>query len=147
MRRLAGVAGFALAVLAVAGCADAQPGDQNNGPGYTNNAADLQVKVDALQSDPCRGKQATQIYPSCGRYVTEIANSVITLRDTVPAETTSINAMANAATTFQKLSCDTVTGQPSATQTAECPQALLNIGIDLDKIEQALASAPSSSTP
>lgn len=147
MRRLSCVAGVALAILAVAGCADDQPGDQNNGPGYTLNAQDLRVKIDALQSDPCRSAQATQIFSGCSRFVTEIANSVITLRDTVPAQSAEINALSQAANNYQNLGCGTISGQPSASQTTNCPKYLETIGFELDKIEPVLARTPSSGNP
>lgn len=148
MRRLVtAVVGVTCAILTVAGCADAQPGDRNNGPGYTNNAADLLVKMQALQSDPCRSAQAPQLFSGCGRFVTEIANSVITLRDTIPSQSDAITTLSSAANTFQKLGCDTISGQPSATQTAQCPGTLRTIGAELDRIEPELAKSTSNGTP
>jgi hypothetical protein len=52
--------------------------------------------------------------------------------------------MAAAVHAFQSMTCDTITGQPSATQAARCPRALTEIGNDLDKIGPVLASAPNS---
>src|SRR5262249_17524707 len=137
-RRLAVCAGIALAALAasaVAGCADDQPGDQNPGVGYTNNVSDLMVKIPALQSDPCRGPQAAQLFPNCGRYVTEIANTVNALRADVPGQSTEINALSSAATTYQSLSCDSAGNTPSAEQNSKCPAALTAIGKDLDRLD------------
>ena len=142
--RLVACVGAALAVLAVAGCADAQPGDQNNGPGYTNNASDLLVKISALQGDPCRGAQATQLFAGCGRYVTEVANTVNTLRSGVSNDAADINALATAVHSYQSLSCDSAGNAPSAAQRATCPAALAAIGSDLDHLDRVLASTPGS---
>ena len=138
------LAGVALAALAVAGCADAQPGDQNPGAGYTNNVSDLLVKIPALQSDPCRGKQAGTLYSNCGRYVTEVANTVNALRADVPGHTAEINALASAVHKYQATACDTINGTPTARQRSTCPAALTAIGTDLDQLSTALTSGPSS---
>lgn len=137
------LAGLVLALLAVAGCADDQPGDQNPGVGYTNNVSDLLVKIPALQSDPCRSTQATQLYTDCGRYVTEVSNTVNALRADVPGHTVLINSLAGAVNRYQSMACDTINGRPTATQQAACPGALRSIGADLDQLGKALASAPS----
>jgi hypothetical protein len=144
-RRLAAsVAGVALAVLAVAGCADAQPGDQNPGAGYTNNVSDLLVKIPALQADPCRGKQADQLFPTCGRYVTEVSNTVNALRADVPGHVDAINSLAGAVNRYQTMDCDTPNGRPTASQQTNCPKALADIGTDLDQLDNALGSTPAS---
>jgi hypothetical protein len=139
------LAGLVLALLAVAGCADDQPGDQNPGVGYTNNIGDLLVKIPALQADPCRGAQAGQLYGDCGRFVTEVSGTVNALRADVPGHQTLINALAGAVNRYQSMACDTITGKPTATQRTACPAALTAIGADLDQLQKALASAPSSS--
>jgi outer membrane murein-binding lipoprotein Lpp len=147
MRRFRSVAvtlaGLVLALLAVAGCADTQPGDQNPGVGYTNNISDLRVKIPALQADPCRGAQAGQLYGNCGRFVTEVSGTVNALRADVPGHTSLINALAGAVNRYQSLDCDTITGRPTANQRTTCPAALTSIGTDLDRLGNALASAPS----
>lgn len=137
----ASAAGIVLAVLAVAGCADAQPGDQNTGSGYSNNVSDLLVKIPALVSDPCRSPQAD--YTNCGRYVTEVANTVNALRADVPGHTAQVNGLANAVHTYQSLACDTISGKPTATQRAKCPASLSTIGKDLDQLGSSLAASPS----
>lgn len=142
--RLVACVGAALTVLAVAGCADTQPGDQNNGPGYTNNMSDVLVKVAALQGDPCRGAQAAQIFPNCGRYVYEVSNTVNTLRSGVSNDTPDINALATAVHSYQSLSCDSAGNSPTAAQRATCPAALAAIGSDLDHLDRILAGPPSS---
>lgn len=144
MRRLACLAGLVLALLVVAGCADDQPGDRNPGVGYTNNIADLQVKIPALRSDPCRGAQAAQLYGDCGRYVTEVSNTVNALRADVPGHTSLINALSGAVNRYQSMDCDTITGRPTANQRTNCPAALKAIGTDLDQLGSTLASAPTS---
>jgi hypothetical protein len=147
--RLAHAAGVVAAVvttlLVAAGCAGNQPGDTNRGPGYTNNVSDLLVKIPALRSDPCRGRQADQLFTNCGRYVTEVANVVAALRADVPGQTDEINALAGSVHTFQSLGCDTPDGAPSATQRSRCPEALTSIGTDLDRLGQSLTSTPPSS--
>lgn len=147
MRRFGSVAvslaGLVLALLAVAGCADDQPGDQNPGIGYTNNISDLRVKIPALRSDPCRGAQAGQLYGDCGRFVTEVSGTVNALRADVPGHAKLINALAAAVNRYQSLECDTIGGKPTATQRSTCPAALKSIGTDLDQLGSALASAPS----
>lgn len=146
MRRRTGsvvLAGVALAVLAVAGCADAQPGDQNPGAGYTNNVSDLLVKIPALQADPCRGAQAGTLYSDCGRYVTEVANTVNALRADVQGHVAEINALAAGVQRYQSTRCDTITGQPTQAQRSTCPAALTAIGADLDQLSKALSSSPS----
>ncbi|HEY1570704.1 MAG TPA: hypothetical protein VGG05_05110 [Pseudonocardiaceae bacterium] len=139
------LAGLVLALLAVAGCADDQPGDQNPGVGYTNNISDLLVKIPALQSDPCRSTQAAQLYGDCGRYVTEVSNTVNALRADVPGHTALVNSLAGAVNRYQSMGCDTIPGKPTATQRTACPAALRSIGADLDTLGSALASAPTSS--
>jgi outer membrane murein-binding lipoprotein Lpp len=134
--------GVALAVLAVAGCADTQPGDQNNGPGYTNNVSDLRVKIAALRGDPCRTQ--TSQFANCGRFVFEVANTVNTLRAGVHNDTADIDALAAAVHSYQSLSCDSAGNSPSAVQRSTCPAALADIGRDLDALSNALASTPSS---
>ena len=148
MRRATGrivtaLAGVAV-VLVLAGCADDQPGDQNPGAGYTNNVSDLQVKVPALQSDPCRGTQGQQDPGSCGRYVTEVANTVSSLQAELPSQARQISAMANSVHSYQSMACDTISGAPSTAQRDGCPAALTSIGHDLDAIAKALASTPAS---
>ncbi|HEX3592452.1 MAG TPA: hypothetical protein VHV74_22760 [Pseudonocardiaceae bacterium] len=144
MRRSVVLAGVALAVLAVAGCADAQPGDQNPGAGYTNNVSDLLVKIPALQADPCRSTQAGTLYSDCGRYVTEVANTVNALRADVHGHVAEINALASAVQRYQSTACDTINGKPTAAQQSTCPSALTAIGADLDQLAKALSSSPSS---
>lgn len=140
MRRLMWVAGGALALLAVAGCGSPQTGGPS--AGYTNNVANLQVKISGLRTDPCGTAQAAQIYGNCGRFVTEVSNTVVPLHDALPTQASVIDSMAAAVHTFQSMSCDTITGQPSADQAKQCPQALVQIGTDLTKISPVLASAP-----
>jgi hypothetical protein len=142
--RLVACAGIALAVLGVAGCADTQPGDQNPGVGYTNNVSDLLVKIPALTSDPCRGPQADQLFPGCGRYVTEVANTVNALEADVPNQRTEINSLSSAVRTYQSLSCDSAGDSPSATQNQRCPAALTTIGKDLDQLDRVLATMTTS---
>jgi hypothetical protein len=138
----ASVAGIALAVLAVAGCGTAQQGAANTGSGYTNNVSDLLVKIPALVTDPCRTPQAD--YTNCGRYVTEVANTVNALRADVPGHTQQVNSLATAVHTYQSLACDTISGTPTPTQQVKCPAALQVIGKDLDQLGKSLAtSAPS----
>ena len=140
MRRLV-LVGVALVLLA--GCADTQPGDRNTGPGYTNNVSDLQVKVPALKSDPCRGTRADQLFPTCGRYVTEVANTIGAMKADLPGQAGEITVLQNAVNTYQQASCDTATS-PSAAQRTGCPKALTSIGTELDRISQALSSLPTS---
>lgn len=149
MRRpLVARVGVALAALAVAGgvaaCADTQPGDQNPGVGYTNNVSDLLVKIPALQADPCRGSQAPQLFTGCGRYVTEVANTVNALHADVTGHTDAINALATAVHSYQSLSCDTAGTSPSEAQRTTCPAALADIGRDLDQLDSALRTTPTS---
>lgn len=146
MRRTASravIAGTALAaVLALAGCADAQPGDVNNGPGYTDSIADLLVKIPALQNDPCRSTQAPKIYANCGRYVTEVANVVDAVHAELPSQPNLTTNLQNAVNTFQQLRCETVNGDASAAQAASCPQALRTIGSELDSVDKTLSTLP-----
>jgi hypothetical protein len=143
MRRLVTLA-CGLALLALAGCADAQPGDTNPGGGYTNNVSDLLVKIPALRADPCRGKQADQLFTDCGRYVTEVANTVAALRADVPGDADEINSLAGAVSSFQTLACDSAGNAPSPAQRSGCPTALTSIGANLDRLGQTLASTPAS---
>jgi hypothetical protein len=144
MRVTAGVLAGVLGLAVLAGCADNQPGDTNNGPGYTNNVADLLVKVPALDSDPCRSKQDNTIWPNCGRYVTEVANTIGALRDDLPGQTATLTTLQAAVTRFQQLGCDTVTGAPTALQQGDCPATLTTIGGALDVLGTALAALPTS---
>jgi hypothetical protein len=129
-----------LGTLVLAGCADNQPGDVNNGPGYTNNVSDLLVKLPALDGDPCRGAQVATLFPNCGRYVTEVANTLALLRDDLPDQGASVTALQNAVNAFQRLGCDTVNGTATAKQLSDCPGALHAIGTELDLLGQALAA-------
>lgn len=143
MRRVAVLlAAIAVAVL-VAGCSGARTGGGGNGPGYTGNVSDLQVKIPALRSDPCRSTQADRLFPSCGRYVTEVANTVNTLRADIKGHTAQTNALAKAVHTYQSMACDSITGQPSQAQRTRCPQALRAIGTELDQLDSSLSGSPS----
>ncbi len=149
MRRTASrvvIASTALAAaLALAGCADAQPGDVNNGPGYTDSVSDLLVKIPALQGDPCRSTQAPQIYPNCGRYVTEVANVVDAVQAELPDQPSLTTSLQNAVNTYQSLRCEIVKGTGSASQQRSCPQALRTIGAELDGVDRKLAKLPAGS--
>jgi hypothetical protein len=138
------VAGVTLVVLAVAGCADDQPGDQNPGAGYTNNVSDLQVKVPALRADPCRGAQVDQLFGNCGRYVTEVANTIGALRAELAGQAGEITALQDAVNSYQRADCDSSGNTPSATQRTDCPKALTSIGVELDRLNDALAGLPTS---
>jgi hypothetical protein len=137
---LAGVLGLAV----LTGCADNQPGDTNNGPGYTDNVSDLLVKVPALAADPCRSAQANTLYPNCGRYVAQVANTISAIRDNLPNQGTATGTLQQAVNRFQQMGCDTITGQPSSSQAQECPAALRTIGTELDTLSKALTSIPTS---
>jgi hypothetical protein len=142
MRRVAcALAGVALVLLA--GCAATQPGDRNTGPGYTNNVSDLQVKVPALKGDPCRGSHADQLFANCGRYVTEVANTIGALRADLPAQAGEVTVLQDAVNSYQRANCDTAAA-PTATQRTGCAKALTTIGTELDRLSQALASLPTS---
>lgn len=140
MRRVAVLlAAIAVAVL-VAGCSGTGTGRGGNGPGYTGNVSDLQVKIPALRSDPCRSTQADQLFPSCGRFVTETANVVNTLRADVHGHKGEVDALAKAVHTYQAMACDAISGQPSQAQRSACPQALRTIGTELDRLGSSLGS-------
>ncbi len=142
--RLGRVLAGALLALALAACADDQPGDRNPGAGYTNSVADLKVKVPALQADPCRGSQAGSLFVDCGRYVSEVTNTIGAMRAELPGAAGEIDTLQAAVTSYQKAGCDAVTGTPTAAQRAGCPKALTSIGTELDRISRALASLPTS---
>jgi hypothetical protein len=133
------------AALTLAGCADAQPGDVNNGPGYTNSVSDLLVKIPALQGDPCRSTQAGKIYPNCGRYVTEVANVVDAVRAELPNQPDLTSNLQGAVNTYQQLRCETVNGTGSTSQQKSCPQALRTIGSELDGVDKTLSKLPAGS--
>ena len=144
MRRVAcALAGVALALAGCAGCANTQPGDRNPGPGYTNNVSDLRVKVPALKTDPCRGSRADQLFTNCGRYVTEVANTIGAVRADLPGQTGEVTVLQGAVNSYQRANCDTATS-PTSAQRTDCPKALRSIGTELDRLGQALASLPTS---
>lgn len=146
MRRTAGravIAGTALAaVLTLAGCADAQPGDVNNGPGYTDSISDLLVKIPALQNDPCRSTKAPQIYPNCGRYVTEVSNVVDAVHAELPNRPDLTKNLQSAVNSYQQLRCELVNNDASPTQAKNCPAALRTIGSELDTVDKTLSALP-----
>jgi hypothetical protein len=147
MRRRAMIAGTALAaVLTLAGCADAQPGDVNNGPGYTDSIGDLLVKIPALQNDPCRSTKAPQIYPNCGRYVTEVSNVVDAVRAELPNRPDLTKNLRNAVNSYQQLRCELVNGDASPNQATNCPAALRTIGTELDSVDKTLSTLPSGTS-
>lgn len=132
--------------LALAGCADNQPGDVNNGPGYTDNAADLQVKMQAYAADPCRSAQATSLFQNCGRFVTEVAGSVSTIQQDVAASYDgTVTALQQTVNQYQQLGCDEVNGTATKQQLTDCPAALRQIGADLDKLVPAVEASAASS--
>lgn len=136
------VAAAVAIALAVSGCASTQPGDKNPGSGYTNNVTDLVVKIPALVTDPCGGTQADRLFPDCGRFVTEVANTVAALRADLPGQSDAINALSDAVNRYQRAGCDSLDGAPSASQRTTCPSALRAIGSELDKLSSALSTIP-----
>jgi hypothetical protein len=147
-RRTVLVGGALIAVVAVPGlaaCADAQPGDVNNGPGYTNNVADLTIKVQNYAADPCRRTQDAQIYANCGRFVTEVASAAGSIAAQLPGNK-DVSTLTNAVNGYQRLGCDAITGTPTAAQRTGCPQALTTIGGALDRLTVALEKVPQSTS-
>lgn len=144
MRRLVTVSMilFSAATLAIGGCANTQPGDKNAGPGVAQERPDVTVKLAALRGDPCRGPRVATIYPGCGRFVTEVANTVATLRAQLPGEVVATSALNDAVTVYQRLGCEIVAGAASPDQTTRCPQALTTIGAELDRLGRVMASQP-----
>jgi outer membrane murein-binding lipoprotein Lpp len=142
--RFAGRALAAAVVMtvAVAGCASTQPGDKNPGVGYTNNVADLAVKVPALVVDPCRGPRAAQIFNECGRFVTEVANTIAAMRADLPSQSRTIDALSDAVNRYQRAGCDAVIGTPSDALRTTCSTALTDIGSELDALGAALTRLP-----
>ena len=136
------VVGIAVTACAVAGCASGSSGGDESG--YTNNTQNLAVKISALRSDPCRTTRADQLWPDCGRYVTEVAGTIGSLRETTQAPAVDVNAMNGAVHSYQSLACDAVSGQPSAAQRDTCPKALASIGTALDRIGSVLGGLPTS---
>lgn len=138
------LAGTALALVAIAGCAGTQPGDKTPSSGYTDEISSLLVKVPALRADPCRGTQATTRFPDCGRFVTEVAGTVPAVRTDLPNQPNATVTLQNAVNSYQRLSCDTAGSTPSAQQKEQCPQALTAIGTQLDHLNQLLDQVPTS---
>jgi hypothetical protein len=132
----------ALLALVLAGCAGTQPGDRNPGSGYSNSVADLNVKVPALQADPCRGAQAGTLFGGCGRYVAQVANTIGALRAELAGQSGEIDTLQAAVNSYQRSGCDG--GSPTTAQRTDCPRALTSIGIELDRLDQALVQLPTS---
>jgi hypothetical protein len=144
MRRIAmGTAVAAVLVAAVAGgCAAPTSGNPNSG--YTNDVANLLVKIPALRGDPCRGADAGQMFADCGRFVTEVANVLAALHASLPGEGQEIDGVQTMVNTYQRLACDSAGSAPSAAQTVKCPDALRTIGAGLDRLGAALTAIPTS---
>lgn len=135
----------AVAVLALAGCADNQPGDRNTGPGISNEPADLAVKVPALLADPCHTAEAARIFPDCGRFVTEVSNIVSTVESEVPSQSAVATQLQDSTNNYLKLNCGIITGKPTDQQSTQCPAALRSIGTELEDLGKALAAMPKPS--
>ncbi|HEX7660186.1 MAG TPA: hypothetical protein VF444_11985 [Pseudonocardiaceae bacterium] len=139
------LAAVLLAAPVLAGCSNNQPGNANNGPGYSNNVTDLATKVEVYSLDPCRGAQAGQDFPNCGRFVGEVSSALGSLRSQLPGDA-DVTAAQNAVNSYLGLGCGALTGAPTATQRTDCPRALVAIGHALDGLKVTLAK-DSSTTP
>jgi len=102
------------------------------------------VKIPAMQADPCRSTQASTLFPNCGRYVTEVANTIGALQQDLPNQGSAVNGLQNAVNSYQRLGCDTISVAPTAQQEQTCPGNLRTIGTELDLLDKALATVPAS---
>ena len=139
---IAGVVLLTIIAGALGACANTQPGDRTTGPDVALERPDLAVKLQALRGDPCGGARVATIYPGCGRYVTEVANIVGTLRDDLPGEVVTISELNDAVSIYQRLGCETVIGPATSDQATRCPEALTTIGSALNALAGALARQP-----
>jgi len=67
------------------------------------------------------------LFTNCGRYVTEVANTIGALRADLPGQAGEITVLQNAVNSYQQASCDTAPS-PTAAQRTNCPKALTSIG-------------------
>jgi hypothetical protein len=128
------LAGVALLVL-LAGCGGAGQGGSTGGsqaPPATGDVSALRVKVHALEADQCQRVDPRTVFPECGRYVTEVAGTVGTLRGQLAGQPNSGDALArlqSGVSEYQGKGCE----GPSA-PADECAAAL-------GKLRTALAEA------
>ncbi|GDY29973.1 hypothetical protein GTS_16060 [Gandjariella thermophila] len=128
------LAGVALLVL-LAGCA----GGSRSGtpaPPTTADATALRVKVHALEADQCQRVDARTVYPECGRYVTEVAGTVGTLRSQLSGQPAAGDALArlqSGVSAYQSRGCD-----GPAAPADECAAALTTLRTALAQAGSAL---------
>jgi hypothetical protein len=87
-----------------------------------------------------------QLFGNCGRYVTEVANTIGALRAELASQSGEIDTLQAAVNSYQRANCDSAGGSPSTAQRSDCPKALTSIGTELDRLGTALATLPTLPT-
>lgn len=144
----------ALAVGATAACDTPSPTRSAPSPSsaYLTSLADLQDKVDAIVSDSCTTRPATQAYPDCARYVAEVGNAALSTKDAATSVggsgqlSSTAARLADEVGQFSKDGCVAapgVAGPPAQT----CGDALRRIQVDLTAMHSQLTAAATRPTP
>jgi hypothetical protein len=110
-------------LVGLAGCGANGPAPPRGTPHVDVGA--LRVKVRALQADQCQRLDPRAVYPDCGRYVTEVAGTVGTLRAQLggrPDAAEALGRLQSGVATYQGRSCEN-TGAPAE----ECAAALATL--------------------
>lgn len=127
-------AGAAL-VLALTGCSQ-EFGGSNLPSGETNeDPGVLRTKIRLLTADECYRGNLGEIYPRCGKFITQLDSTTGTVDKLLAprgeAEARAARQLRSGVDSYQRLGCAGV-GQPSGEQRSGCPAALRDIHDSFD---------------
>ncbi len=136
----------ALAGVLLAGCGGGQSGGSR--PSVNEDLQALQSKIPLLQADECYTADAHVVFPRCGKYVTQLASTVGSLKAQLAPKGArlrgEVKSLGDGINEYQRQDCGNSSGQPSATQEKACPHALITMHDSLHGMGQYLASLPTS---
>lgn len=123
-------------MLLLSGCGDNEAGPKTAQPAGDPGPDALPIKLNALTVDDCYLSPDIQIPQGCEKYVTELGNTVNTLRDRAttskdPQLTVQADRLDKAVSTYRSNSCNTVTSSGNG----PCKDALVDIAGTLNLIK------------
>lgn len=146
-----------LAVLPAAGCASANQQNPASGPAQSLSLADALDKLEAISQDECETQPPATVYSGCTRFLTELANTLNSVRSEAAglpqsaAVTAAANTITSAINDFNQRGCAPPPGLPpsagAATQ-APCVTDFARIQAGLRQLIAVLSPVVSrSATP